>query len=137
MPEGISTADGPRPEFAANYGSAELPTDYRNASTEQNIHDSDAILWFGETTTEDAQTAVTVCHRLGKPCMLIYPAATFAPSHVAAWVRSTQIETLTVAGNREAVEPGIADRVERFLAQVLQQLGYEQPRSDGDSSGPA
>jgi Circularly permutated YpsA SLOG family len=137
MPEGFPTADGPRPEFAEQYGSREFPTDNRTASTEQNIHDSDATLWFGETTSEDAQTAVAACHRLGKPCMLIYPTATFAPSHVAAWVRRERIETLTVAGNREAVEPGIGDRVERFLGQVLQQLGYDQPRSHRDASGPA
>jgi hypothetical protein len=136
MPEGFPTADGPRPEFAQQYGTTELPTDNRIASIEQNIHDSDATLWFGETTTEDAQTTVAACHRLGKPCMLIYPTAAFMPSHVAAWVRNGRIETLTVAGNREAVEPGIGDRVERFLGKVLQQLGYEQPRSHGDSSGP-
>jgi hypothetical protein len=32
---------------------------------------------------------------------------------------------LNVAGNRESDEPGIGDRVERFLGQVLQQLGHE------------
>jgi hypothetical protein len=124
MPEGFPTEDGPRPEFAELYGSIELPTDSGAAPTEQNILDSDATLWFGETTTQDAQTAVQACQRLGKPCMLIYPAAAFAPVHVAAWVREGEFETLTVAGNREAVEPGIGDRVEQFLGHVLQQVGH-------------
>jgi Circularly permutated YpsA SLOG family len=126
MPEGFATDDGPRPEFAELYGSIELPTDNSTAPTEQNIHDSDATLWFGDTTTKEAQTTVETCLLLGKTCMLIYPTAAFAPAHVAAWLRDERIGTLTVAGNREAVEPGIGERVERFLGQVLELLGHER-----------
>ena len=126
MPQGFSTEVGPRPDFANLYGSVELPPDCGTTATEKNIHESDATLWFGETTTEDAQTAVLACHRFGKPCMLIYPTATFAPSHVAAWILKGEFKTLNVTGNREADEPGIGDRVERFFGQVLEQLGHEQ-----------
>jgi hypothetical protein len=96
IPEGFPTDDGPRPEFAELYGSIELPTDNSAAPTEQNIHDSDATLWFGDTTTEEAQTTVEACIRLGKTCMFIYPTAAFAPANVAAWLRDGKIQTLTV-----------------------------------------
>ena len=119
MPEGFQTEEGPRPHFADLYGSMELPTDCA-AANEQYIHESDATLWFGDTTTKEAQTAVLTCQRLGKPCMLIYPTATFAPSHVAAWILEGEFKTLNVAGNCDAEEPGIGDRVERF-GQVLEQ----------------
>jgi Circularly permutated YpsA SLOG family len=58
MPEGFPTEDGPRPEFAELYGSLELPIDNGTAPTEHNIQESDATLWFGETTTEEAQDGV-------------------------------------------------------------------------------
>ena len=126
MPEGFLTEDGPHSEFAELFGAAEGPTDSKCSPTEQNVRDTDATLWFGETTTLGAQATVEACHRSGKPCMPIYPAASFEPSHVASWILENKIRTLNVAGNREAEEPGIGDRVERFLGQVLQQLGHQR-----------
>ena len=69
MPMGFLTEDGPHPEFAEQYGAAEMPTESDLARTEQNVRDSDATLWFGETTTADAQATVGACQRLGKPCL--------------------------------------------------------------------
>jgi hypothetical protein len=126
MPKGFQTEDGPRPGFAELYGAAEMPTDSYPARTEQNVRDSDATLWFGDTTTSGAQATVGACQRFGKPCLPIDPGAAFEPSHVAAWVAENRVKTLNVAGNRESDEPGIGDRVERFLGQVLQQLGHSR-----------
>ena len=123
MPLGFRTEDGPRPEFAGRYGAAELPTD---SDPERNVQDSDATLWFGETTTSGAQRTVRACQKFGKACMPVYPDASFEPSHVASWIAENRIGTLNVAGNSEGEEPGIGERVERFLAQVLQQLGHER-----------
>jgi hypothetical protein len=119
MPRGFLTADGPRPEIAQQHGAAEMPTESYSARTEQNVRESDATLWFGETATSGAQATVGACRSFGKPCMLIYPAASFEPEHVSQWTAECQIRTLNVAGNREADEPGIGDRVQRFLEQVL------------------
>jgi hypothetical protein len=126
MPKGFLTEDGPHPEFAEQFGAAELPTENKAARTEQNVQDSDATLWFGETTTSGAQTTVGACHTFAKPCMLLYPGASFEPSHVATWIARYQIKSLNVAGNCESEESGIGDRVERFVGQVLQQLGHER-----------
>jgi hypothetical protein len=126
MPRGFLTEDGPRPEFAERFGASELPPDSAPAPSERNVLDSDATLWFGETTTSSAQATVGACHRSGKPCMPVYPAASFEPSHVAAWLADFKVKTLNVAGNSEAVEPGIGDRVEQFLRQILVQLRHQQ-----------
>jgi hypothetical protein len=134
MPKGFLTEDGTRPDFAERYGAAEMPTGSMTARTEQNVRDSDATLWFGETTTAAAQATVGACQKFAKPCMPVYPGASFTPSHVAAWIRENQIRTLNVAGNREGEEAGIGDRVEWFLGQVLQQLGHQQT---SPSSAPA
>ena len=122
---GFLTDDGPHPEFAEQYGAAELPSDTEPARTEQNVHDADATLWFGETTTAAAHATVAASLALGKPYMLVYPGASFAPAHVVTWIIENKIRTLNVAGNREDEEPGIGDRVQWFLGQVLQQLGHK------------
>jgi hypothetical protein len=126
MSNGFQTADGPRAEFAERYGATELPTDNDLARTEQNVRDSDATLWLGDTTTAAAHATVAACHRLGRPCLPVYPSATFQPAHVATWIVENRVRTLNVAGNRETDEPGIGDRAERFLGQILQQLGHQR-----------
>ncbi len=103
-----------------------MATDSYAARTVQNVQDSDATLWFGQTTTSGAQTTVRACQRFGKPCLPIDPAALFEPAHVAAWIAENHIKTLNVAGNRESKEAGIGVRVERFLGQVLALLGHER-----------
>jgi hypothetical protein len=93
-------------------------------STELNVRDADATLWIGETTTVDAQATVAACQRFGKPCMPVYPAASFNASHIAAWIRENNIRVLNVAGNREQDEPGISRNAEQLLDGVLRQLGH-------------
>jgi hypothetical protein len=125
MPSGFLTDEGPHPEFAQEYGSAELPFGGDSAQPDQNVQESGATLWFGGTTTATAHATVWACQRLGKPFMPIYPSASFEPSHVAVWIKVNKIATLHVTGNRETEEPGIGNLVERFLGEVLRQLGYE------------
>jgi hypothetical protein len=126
MPRGYQAEDGAHPEFAGEFGATELPAGDNPARNERNVRDSDATLWFGETTTAGAQETVEASLRSGKPCLTVYPGADFQPTHVATWIRDNQVRTLNVAGNRETDEPGIADRAERFLGEVLLQLGHER-----------
>lgn len=124
MPSGFLTADGTRPEFADQYGSVELRALGELDVNEQNVKDSDATLWFGRTTTAGAHATAAACLSCGRPYMPVYPGAAFEPSHVATWILENSVKTLHVAGNREHEEPGIGDRVERFLVAVLHELGY-------------
>jgi hypothetical protein len=126
VPFGFVTEGGPRPEFAHLYGLSELPAEEPLKWYEQNVRDSDATLWFGKTSTPGAQETVRASRRFGKPCMPVYPAASFEPSHIGAWITENEIRTLNVAGNHESESPGIGVRVEQFLGQVLQQLGHER-----------
>jgi hypothetical protein len=130
MPRGFLTENGPRPDFAERFGAGELQADSGPTEPESNVQDSDATLWFGETTTSVAHTTVATCLRLGKPCLPVSPAALFEPSQVAAWIEENKIKTLNVAGSGESEEPGIGDWVESFLRQVLQQLGHQRSRRD-------
>jgi hypothetical protein len=113
-------------ELAQAYGAVEAGTESEIACTLQNVADSDATLWFGETTTSAARTTVGACEGLGKPCLPLYPSASFEPARVGEWIEQNQMATLNVAGNGERDEPGIGERVERFLGEVLRQIVNER-----------
>lgn len=137
MRTGFLTDDGSHPEFAGEFAAAELAADSEQAPTAQNVKDSDGTIWFGRTTTLDAQATVAACLHFGKPLMPVYPNASFEPSHVADWILENRIKTLNVAGNREHEEPGIGERLERFLGDVLAQLGHHRANSvRGDPTLP-
>lgn len=62
---------------------------------------------------------------LGKGAVQVYPEGLMRPSVVADWLqKNPHIKALNVAGNRESNEPGIGERVERFLAAVFRRLGH-------------
>lgn len=124
VPRGFMTEDGPRPEFADLYKMTEAPLGQQSTCTEQNVRDSDATLWFGETTTPSAQETVSACLALARPCLPVYPSASFSPAHVATWLTDNQVRRLNIAGNPESESPGIGVWVEQFLGQVLRQLGH-------------
>jgi hypothetical protein len=58
MPLGFKTEDGPRPEFAEMYGAVEMPTTSYASRTRQNVKDSDATLWLGETDSPGAKATL-------------------------------------------------------------------------------
>jgi hypothetical protein len=122
MPKGFLNEHGPRPEFAESDGAKEMPTDSVSDQIERNVDKSDGTLWFGSTTSAAAQTTVKACLKEFKPVIPIDPDTKFEPIHVVNWIRGNKIRTLHVTGNQESDEPGIADRVNRFLSEVLRQL---------------
>jgi hypothetical protein len=58
--------------------------------------------------------------------MLVTPNEVILASDVVEWLRrNPQIEHLNIAGNRESKNPGIGERVERFLKAVFKQVRPE------------
>ena len=62
------------------------------------------------------------CQNLGKPLVYVKAGLT-TPRHIAEFSRESRVTTLMVAGNRESKQPGIGDRVVRFLIVVFESLG--------------
>jgi hypothetical protein len=55
--------------------------------------------------------------------MLVTPNEVVLTSDVVEWLRrNPQIKRLNIAGNRESKNPGIGERVERFLRVVFKRL---------------
>ena len=130
MPHGFLTERGPCPELAKRHGAEELPLESELTAIERNVQESDATLWFGETTSHRAHATVLACHRFAKACLPVDPSAAFEPSHVADWIELGKIRVLHVVANRESDEPGIGERTEQFLEQVLQRLSLGDADSD-------
>jgi hypothetical protein len=129
MPFGFLTEEGPQRRFANVYDAREMPTPSYPARTVQNVQDSDETIWFGTTDTPGAKTTLDACKRFRKPVMLVTPTEVVLASDVVAWLRrNPEIERLNVAGNRESKNPGIGERVERFLTVVFNRV-MSQARS--------
>ncbi len=123
MPKGFLTENGPRPDFADQYGARELPTSSYPERTFANVRDSDATLWFGDASTPGARATIEACHKLSRSCLRVEEGFT-RPSHVAAWIIEHKVRVLNIAGSRESKAPGIGARIERFLADVFRRLGH-------------
>jgi hypothetical protein len=126
MPRGYLTEAGPRPEFADFYGAREMPTEHHAKRTLANVRESDATLWFGATDSRGAKVTFKACQRLHKPCQHVVLDTTAHPSQVADWIREHKVKVLHIAGNRESKEPGIGERVGRFLAALFRRLGHDR-----------
>jgi hypothetical protein len=113
MPLGFLTDEGPRPDFAAEFGAREVDRPGYAARIEVNVHASDGTLWFGSTTTADGWRTFDWCENVGKPTLVV-PAEgpRVLPSRVARWIITLNVRVLNVSGNR-----GL--RVETFLAKVF------------------
>jgi hypothetical protein len=55
---------------------------------------------------------------LAYPFQICYRGIT-TPSEVAARIDANPVRVLNLAGNRECTAPGIGERVERFMLEVL------------------
>jgi hypothetical protein len=89
----------------------------------KNVQDSDTTLWFGSTDSPGAKTTLEACERLHKLLMLVTPSEVVLASDVVQWLgRNPQIKCLNIAGNRESKNPGIGERVEKFLMAVFKRV---------------
>jgi hypothetical protein len=122
MPLGFLTEAGPFPEFAELYVAAEMPTADYPARTRRNVLESDGTLWFGSfnsrgfTTTYDS----TLLRSAAYPFLVVHRVT--KPLDIAWWIRSNKVRVLNVTGDRESINPGVGDRVERSMQAVLQEL---------------
>lgn len=121
MPREFATEDGPRPEFAGEFGAEAVAGGYRER-TQSNVRDSDATAWFGDPATPGGLATLRACRALGRPVFLVRAGRT-RPSDLFAWLAGRPVAVLNVAGCRESEDPGIGARVERFLVAALGRLG--------------
>jgi Circularly permutated YpsA SLOG family len=127
MPLHFMTENGTDSSLGRLYGAKAMPTGNYAARTARNVRESDGTLWFGTTDTPGAKTTLEVCELWRKPMMIIEPHRSILPSDVVQWpCQDPQIKRLNIAGNRESKNPGIGERVERFLIVVFKRLAEDR-----------
>jgi hypothetical protein len=85
------------------------------------VKDCDAALIFGDIASPGSRGLIRNCQALGKPWVHVQAGLT-TPRHIAEFIRESRVSRLMVAGNRESRDPGIGERVERFVIVVFRSL---------------
>jgi hypothetical protein len=122
MPRGFQTEAGPRPEFAARFGAIANDSDDPADRTLANVRDADATLvLLASEPGPGTRLTIEAARTSGKP-LLAVDLDQPSPEAVARWLLEHQIHTLNVAGDRESHAPGLGERVEAFLSDVIRLL---------------
>ena len=85
--------------------------------TRQNIIDSDGTVVFGNSKSTGSNLTISICLQLKKPHNIIPPNR----DSFLRWIEVNNIQVLNVAGNRESKNPGIYDRVYKYLVDTLRE----------------
>ncbi len=120
-PKGRRAEDGAIPN---RYPLTETESaDYR-LRTQRNVSDSDGtlILAIGELTGGTALTR-DIALAQAKPLLLVDLDTPSPTRTVCEWIQENNIRRLNVAGPRESLRPGIADRAREFLLILFAEAG--------------
>jgi hypothetical protein len=116
-PKGRRAEDGVIPD---RYPLIETETkDYRER-TRRNVRDSDGtlILSCGPLSGGTALTR-RLAEKMGKPCLVVDLAQRPRADDVRAWVASSNLRTLNVAGPRASGQSGIHAQARTFLRRIF------------------
>ena len=119
-PEGRRAEDG---IISSYYPLSEMPTARYLDRTRRNVEDSDGtlIITRGFPVGGTKETINFAC-RLSKPYMIVDLEKDISICAICAWIKSSHIEVLNVAGPRESKCPGIADETVQLVSSVLDLL---------------
>ena len=123
-PKGRRAEDGPIP---ARYELLETSSADYAERTRLNVRDSDGTLVLVRAAGPGSiaggtRLAIDIAAELDRPALVIDLAADSADTGIAqvrAWLASSGIHTLNVAGPRESEAPGVAAAAASFLAELL------------------
>lgn len=117
-PQGRRAEDGAIP---GRYPMTETPAGDYATRTKWNVRDSDATLILAAVPLNGG-TGMTAgfARRLGRPCLILDPAAGGGPQDAGRWVDSENIAVLNIAGPRESKQPGIYSAVLAFVEEMIE-----------------
>ena len=113
-PKGYRTDIGPNPSLK-DFGLVEHSDWNYKPRTIENVKNSNATVWFGNTDSPGAKLTLGTCKKLGKNAFVNIE----TPERLKQLLDFYNIQILNVAGNREKSRPGIQKYVENFLIRAL------------------
>jgi len=115
-PRYFLTENGPQPKLLEGYGLVELEQPGYQIRTLINVINSDLTVVFGNQGSPGSRLTLNYCKERSKP-YLVNPSSDDLLKAIV--VGSTKV--LNVAGNRESKNPGIQERVKKFLVEALKE----------------
>ena len=111
VPQGFLTEIGPAP-LLREFGLVETSSSSYVPRTENNVKNSDATLWYGNTTSRGGLLTRRMCDKHGKAFIIINNDTS---QSIFELIRDRGYQTINVAGNRESISPGIEMRAYALL----------------------
>lgn len=120
IPQGWRTLDGPRPEYASEFGIREHAVKAYPARTYRNVQDSDGTARFAHNFSSAGERctlkAITEFRRPYFDVPISHGICLAEPDEFVRWIEREGIRTLNVAGN---ADPSIEQVVEEWLVSAL------------------
>lgn len=124
-PKGFLTENGSHKNLGKQYKLKETKSPAYPPRTKRNVLGSDGTLWFGNTESPGARLTYRLCHIHKRPIKRIRYSSENRRSPIREitgilkWVKSHNIETLNIAGNRESINSGITMYTEAVVSRLL------------------
>ncbi|OEU67966.1 MAG: hypothetical protein BA863_12530 [Desulfovibrio sp. S3730MH75] len=116
-PSGRKAEDGKIP---AKYNLKEMTASQYWKRTEQNVLDSDGTLVFpGKVKSKGTALTIRLAKKHDKPVAVIPIDSPATASTMLAWLKTSQIKVLNIAGPRESGSKGISAVTKIFLINAL------------------
>jgi hypothetical protein len=120
MPKGFLTLEGPKPEYAQEFGLIEHGSVKYPPRTRANVRDADATLRFARNFTSPGERCTLKAIKdYKKPYLDVAIDNPPSAEEVREWLLGHSVKVLNVAGNSEKTAPGIEQFVTDFLVKVL------------------
>lgn len=120
MPKGFLTLEGPRPDWAREFGLQEHASPNYPPRTRRNVQAADATLRFARHWSSPGERlTLKYLRQYAKPFRDIDPDALPPATEVVGWLKQQRVRILNIAGNTERTAPGIEAIVEAYLRDVF------------------
>lgn len=119
-PRGYLTETGPQHALLEGFGLVMHASANYRVRTLENVRHSDATLIFATLPNSDG-TMLTIrcCEREAKPSLLVQDFGEEAMDAARKFLQVHRPRVLNIAGNRESVAPGLANRVADFMERLF------------------
>lgn len=118
--KGFNTENGPNKKFGLKYGLIEHNSEKYPGRTFANVKDSTGTIRFAyDFTTGGEILTLRAINQYNRPHIDININSPLPEVEVVRWIKSNNILTLNVAGNRESTWPGMFDFVSNYLITVF------------------
>jgi hypothetical protein len=128
MPAGFWTLDGPKPEYAVEFGVTEHESSAYVPRTFQNVRDSDGTIRIAvDFNSSGEKCTKRAIEQYDRPYFDVFvkDVSVFAippeihPQAAAKWLIAKNIQILNGAGNSKKTAPGIEKWAERYFTAML------------------